>query len=229
MDKAFPAHCLVGKGTVDWLQHSRLSDTIRKQSYAINRRQIELSRDAILNVDPAARALARMARVPAKCRRPERRSTAPCLDIRVARTRKPPNAGHANLLMPRLPNQCCFVISFLGFDQVAAPKRIDQQIGGIARRWASGGEALCFAKSAMTAHRDQVRLALARRRGARRLPRTTFFAIGEYLARRQSRRRSSISTDFCGRWGRLEPTADSKPSHKHAPALPKSNKSQISR
>ncbi len=108
---------------VDCVKDSKLPDAIRKQLYTINRRQMWFSRDAISNVDPEARTLARsiMRHVMGKHRRPDLRGISPRLDMRVATIEKPLNADYADLwAMLRLPNRGTVAIPLLGnprFDQ----------------------------------------------------------------------------------------------------------------
>ncbi len=102
---------------VDRVKDSRLPDAVRKQLYTVNRRQLWFSRDAISNVEPEVRALARsiMRHVMGKHRRPDLRVISPRLDMRVATIEKPLNADYADLwAMLRLPNRGTVAIPLLG-------------------------------------------------------------------------------------------------------------------
>ena len=105
---------------VDCVKNSSLSDATRKQLYTVNRRQLWFSREAIANVDPEARRLARsiMRYVMSKHRRPDLGGISPRLDVRVARVEKPVTAHFADLwAMLRLPNRGHVAIPLRGNPQ----------------------------------------------------------------------------------------------------------------
>ena len=93
---------------VDCVKGSKLPDALKKQLYAINRRQLWFGRDAIDGIDPDARALARsiMRHCMGKHRHPDLSRISPRLDVRVATIEKPETADIADLwAMLRLPNR----------------------------------------------------------------------------------------------------------------------------
>jgi putative transposase len=110
---------------VDCVRGSKLPDAAKKQLYTINRRQLWFSRDAIPNVDPEARALARsiMRHVMGKHRRPDLRAISPRLDMRTATISKSKKARHFSLWVQlAVPHRKAVTIPLLGnprFDQRA--------------------------------------------------------------------------------------------------------------
>jgi putative transposase len=105
---------------VDCVRGSNLPDATKKQLYTINWRQLWFSREAIVDIDPGARALARsiMRHCMGHHRHPDLSRISPRLDVRVATLEKPETADFADLwAMLRRPNRGTVVIPLHGNPQ----------------------------------------------------------------------------------------------------------------
>lgn len=91
---------------VDCVRRSKLPDATKKQLFTINRRKMWFSREALPDVEPSIRALARtiMRHAMARHRRPDLSHVSPRLDSRAAVISKPNKKGHfalwARLTLP---------------------------------------------------------------------------------------------------------------------------------
>jgi putative transposase len=105
---------------VDCVRGSNLPDASKKQLYTINRRQLWFSREAIADIDPGARALARsiMRHCMGHHRHPDLSRISPRLDVRVATLEKPETAEFADLWATlRRPNRGTVAIPLHGNPQ----------------------------------------------------------------------------------------------------------------